>query len=247
MSKNNNKIIVLSILVVAAFVIYIAVRKNGSLQRSERSSPHVIGVAPKDFHGITPEGIGGDPELNRQKNRWSAPAKVEDLTISQVIALPHDALDMMSNEKRSRWNDNALDQAAKSEDRGVQVIGYLAQVREEGPEACNGKSDIYHDFHLWITESPYQNKNTGIVVEAIPFWKEQHSAWRFETFEKLAFEHTRVRVTGWILWDQEHGDEVGRSRGSCWEVHPITKFEVFSNGTWLELGQGIASNSPENF
>jgi hypothetical protein len=248
MSKNNKKIIVLGALIVLV-LLYIALRKSNSPQHTERSSPQVTGVAPKDFHGIPPEGIGGDPELNRQKNRWAAPAKIDEMTISQIISLPHDALDMMAKDKRSRWNHDASEQAAKSEDHGVQVTGYLAQVREEGPEACNGKSDIYLDFHLWITESPYQNKNTGIVVEAIPFWKEQFPAWKFDMFEKLAFEHAKVRVTGWILWDQEHGDEVGKSRGSCWEVHPITKFEVYSGGRWQELGSEIAvgGSKEENF
>jgi len=144
----------------------------------------------------------------------------------------------MDKEHRRRWSSGAEQQAAASEDRGVQVTGYIARVKEEGSEACNGKSDIYHDFHIWVTDSPGEDKSTGIIVEAIPFWKEQFPEWQFNTFDKLAYEHAKVRVSGWILWDQEHVDEVGKSRGSCWEVHPITKFEVFSNGEWKELQNG---------
>src|SRR5579872_5438760 len=182
MSKNKKLLIALLILSGIIF-IYISTRKNDRTTKEEKTSSAISGSTSKDFHGIPPEGIGGDPDLNKQKNRWVAPTHVEEMTISQIIALPHDALDMMEKEKRNRWSHDAIDQAAKSEAKGVQVIGYLSKVREEGPEACNGKSDTYHDFHLWITESPYDNKNTGIVVEAIPFWKEQFPAWKFETFE----------------------------------------------------------------
>jgi hypothetical protein len=145
----------------------------------------------------------------------------------------------MDKEHRRKWTSEAVQQAARSENHGVQVSGYVAKVKEEGPEACNGKSDIYHDFHIWLTEAPGQDKSTGIVVEAIPFWKEQFPAWQFNSFDKLAYEHVKVRVTGWILWDEEHGDEVGKSRGSLWEIHPFTKFEVFIHGKWQELEPGV--------
>jgi len=235
MSKNNRILIIICLLIIVA-LIYIAIPKGRHGKEVERSAPSYNGTAPKDFHGIPPEGIGGDPELNKEKNRWAAPSEFSQLSVSQIISLPHDALDMMGKEKRSRWSSSAIDQAAANENRGIQVIGYLAHAKESGPEACNGHSDIYHDFHFWITEYPGEDKNKGIVIEAIPFWKEQFPSWRLEAFEKLASENAKVRVSGWLLWDEEHGDEVGKSRGSLWEVHPFTKFEVFSHGKWIELG-----------
>ena len=161
------------------------------------------------------------------------------MTVSAIIALPHDELSAVGRKDRNNWTSAATAQAAANENRGVQVTGYLAATRESGSESCNGKSDVYHDFHLWITESPGVDKRNGIVVEAIPFWKEQFPAWQLKTFEKLVSEHAKVRVSGWILWDEEHGDEVGKSRGSLWEVHPITKFEVLSGDTWKELSAPV--------
>ena len=234
--KNKKILIIAVILAVIGIGIYFAVHKS-TTQKIE--SAHVVGLAPTDFHGIPPEGIGGDAELNKEKNRWTASAEFIPLSISQIISLPHDALDMMGKERRSRWSSSAVEQAEVNENRGVQVVGYLAHAKESGSEACNGKSEIYHDFHIWITEFPDENKNKGIIIEATPFWKEQFPAWQLSTFEKIALQHTKVRVSGWILWDEEHGDEVGRSRGSLWEVHPFTKFEVFLNGNWVELGTGV--------
>ena len=231
----KNRILIIGVVLIVIALIYFAIPKGRQEKETERSAPLYKGTAPSDFHGIPPEGIGGDPELNKEKNRWAMPAAVTQVSVSQIISFPHDALDMMGKEKRSKWTSSASDQASANENRAVEVIGYLAHVKESGPEACNGHSDIYHDFHLWITESPGEDKNKGIVIEAIPFWKEQFPAWLLLTFEKLASQNAKVRVSGWVLWDEEHGDEVGKSRGSLWEVHPFTKFEVFSGGKWVEL------------
>ena len=234
MSSSNKKFLLAAVLLVIVGIgIYFAFHKSN---RQHIEPAHTSGSAPNDFHGIPPEGIGGDPEHNREKNRWSASANFIPLSVSQIISLPHDALDMMGKEKRSRWSSSALDQAAVNENRGIEVVGYLAHAKESGSEACNGKSDIYHDFHIWITESPGEDKSKGIIVEATPFWKEQYPSWQLKIFEKLANQNAKVRVSGWILWDEEHGDEVGKSRGSLWEVHPFTKFEIYSGGKWVELG-----------
>lgn len=234
-SVKNKKLFAAAAIITAAALVYIAIPKGESPKQTASS---VIGIAPKDFHGIPPEGTGGDPDLNRQKNRWAAPAEAAEMSVSQVIALPHDELSLMGREMRSKWSTPAASQAAMNENRGIQVVGYLAHAKESGSETCNGKSDTYHDFHIWITESPEENKNQGIIVEATPFWKEQYPAWQLNAFEKLASRNEKVRVSGWILWDSEHADEVGKSRGSLWEVHPFTKFEYFSGGKWQELGSG---------
>jgi hypothetical protein len=37
------------------------------------------------------------------------------------------------------------------------------------------------------------------------------------------------------LLDPEHLDDVGKSRATIWEIHPILKIEVLRAGTWQEL------------
>jgi hypothetical protein len=37
------------------------------------------------------------------------------------------------------------------------------------------------------------------------------------------------------MLDQEHPDQVGRTRGTLWEIHPIMKIEVNRNGGWTTL------------
>ena len=194
-----------------------------------------VNTVPSDFHGIPPEGIGGDSSLNLKKNRWVAPQAYNDMTVADIIALPNDKLLAMGSENRYAWTSAAAAQAAAGEAKSVSVTGYIAGVKEEGPEACNGSSGIYDDFHIWITGSPGLDKSNGIIAEAIPYWKERFPAWQLAAFEKLASENAQVRVSGWILWDEDHPEELGKSRASLWEVHPLTKFEVFSGGSWQEL------------
>jgi hypothetical protein len=73
------------------------------------------------------------------------------------------------------------------------------------------------------------------VVEVTPRWQEVNPNWNLPTFRALAKIGAKVRITGWLLWDQDHGSEVGRSRATLWEIHPITKIEFVKNGRWTEL------------
>ena len=45
----------------------------------------------------------------------------------------------------------------------------------------------------------------------------------------------RVRISGWLMLDPEHPDQVGKTRGTIWEIHPIMQIEVNQNGQWTPL------------
>jgi hypothetical protein len=44
-----------------------------------------------------------------------------------------------------------------------------------------------------------------------------------------------VRFSGWLLFDPEHKNHLGRFRQTLWEIHPITKIEVSTDGEWVDL------------
>lgn len=199
----------------------------------KRTTPSVTSATT--FHDIPPEGSGGDPELNRHKNRWSEPASYTDMSVPEIIAFDHSALDDAGRKQRSNWSEAATTQAAKYEQMGVRVEGYLIAAKQSGAESCNGESETYRDDHLWLAASADDQKRDGLVVEVTPYWNERHPEWDLKTLTRLAREHTRIRVSGWILWDEEHADEVGKSRGSQWEIHPITRIEVTQGNGWQLL------------
>jgi hypothetical protein len=186
------------------------------------------------FNGIPPEGKGGDPLLNLQKNRTTIPEKLEPYSVGQILAIPSTKLEGTDDNTRKYWSDEAKQYAAKWESKGVIVEGYLVKARESGRESANGGSDKYQDYHLWIVQEKNEQRSSSVIAEVTPRIKATKPSWTIENFVKLSNKHTKVRVTGWLLWDEEHGDEVGKSRGSQWEIHPMTKFEIFEKGEWKE-------------
>ncbi|HEY6170680.1 MAG TPA: hypothetical protein VIX80_00340 [Candidatus Kapabacteria bacterium] len=206
--------------------------------KREKPKPPVFNGPTKDtslyFNGIPPEGKGGDPLLNLQKNRTTIPEKLETYSVHQILAIPSTKLEGTNDNTRKYWSDEAKQYAAKWESKGVVVEGYLVKARESGKESANGNSDKYRDYHLWIVQEKNEPRSSSIIAEVTPRIKATKPSWKIENFVKLSNKRTKVRVTGWLLWDEEHGDEVGKSRGSQWEVHPMTKFEIFEKGEWKE-------------
>lgn len=221
--------------VAAALAVAFLVACSRSSDKKEIVVAPVHDTSTTAFHGIPREGSGGDPGLNRQKNRWTEPAAYREATVAEIVAFSHDRLDDAGRKQRAHWSDAAAMQVVQYEQLGVRVEGILVAAKQSGVESCNGGNDLYRDDHLWLGTAPSDAKRDAIVVEVTPFWNERHPEWSVKTLVNLARRHARIRVSGWILWDQEHADEVGKSRGSQWEVHPITRIEVADGNAWHDL------------
>lgn len=189
------------------------------------------------FHGCPPEGDGGDPDLNRLKNRdLSPPANgVRDVTVSQLIEeLPVNAADM-GRKKRSAWTAEARSEVGDLERHGIRVQGVLIMAKVEGPEACNCHSATYVDHHLWLADDADTDRTEAMVVEISPRLLGDHPAWKDANLQQLVKDKTPVRITGWPMWDQEHPEQLGKTRGTLWEIHPIHQIEVMTGGQWHSL------------
>jgi hypothetical protein len=119
----------------------------------------------------------------------------------------------------------------------VSVEGFLALARLEGPEACNCKKrdQDARDMHVWLTAEPGEDRNEAVIVEVTPRIRAKHTAWTLETLLRLAREETPVRISGWLLLDQEHPEQLEQTRGTLWEVHPVMDIEVKKGGAWVKL------------
>jgi len=194
-----------------------------------------FGAAPETIGGVGIDGTGGDAELNREKNRFDPPKNFADLSVGNVMQIPDALLLEAGRKKREYWSRAERNYVSSEESLGVRITGYLIAVRESGPESCNGYSDTLRDYHIWIADNPDDYKANAVIVEMTPRWKSVHPEWKTRELDRLAERRTKVRVSGWLMWDEEHPDEVGKSRGSQWEVHPVTNFEVLSGGAWQPL------------
>jgi hypothetical protein len=178
------------------------------------------------------DGDGGDPALNELKNRADQPARPAAMEVAQILALKGAG----PRQPRAHWTAAQRQTIAATEGAGVVVSGYLLGAKEEGPEAanCHGEDRDDHDVHIWLAAAPNDPKSRAVVVEITP--RQHDRRWTLAALHRLARQHVQVRVTGWLMFDQEHGPDVGRSRGTLWEIHPITGIEELSDGDWRPVG-----------
>lgn len=190
---------------------------------------------PKEetFQGCPPGGDGGDQTLNIKKNRIDDGdnGQFTDVSLTNLLALtwPKD----VQRVARDNWSasDNAT--IAQSEGIAVRTVGYLLAYRHEGTESPNCHSVDYRDFHMWLAVNPTDSKADAMVVEVTPRVNAIRSGWTSSTFSSLVGQ--QVRISGWLLMDQEHPEQLGQTRATLWEIHPIMHIEVDQGGNWTSV------------
>src|SRR5207237_8514831 len=86
------------------------------------------------FNGCPPQGDGGDPILNENKNRIDN-GNYQPTAFNTILNLAWPK----ETERRAHdtWSAGAQAQVAQAEGLPVAVEGYLAEARQEGPETPN--------------------------------------------------------------------------------------------------------------
>ena len=191
----------------------------------------------KEFEDCPPEGDGGDPDLNKLKNRIDT-GRFTPVKFSVVEQLPFPA--SVGKKHRDKWTDSDTEAVAKFEGTPISVEGFLLMAKEEGPESCNchGADEMFHDFHIWLSDksNPASKKprpkaseidrSEAMVIEITPPIRNEHETWTLAAIKHIVQLQQRVRISGWLLLDQEHPEQIGKTRGTLWEIHPIVKIEV---------------------
>ena len=190
-----------------------------------------------NFQGCPSSGDGG---LNTRKNRTDS-APWYPVAIKNILALqwPQD----IEGRPRSGWSLEDVTAIRRYEGIPVQVEGWLAGAKQQGPESCNCHSVNDVDNHLWIVDAPNKDRSQSVVVEVTPRLRAIHPGWAFGRIRPLVDGKTKVRISGWLMLDQEHPDQVGKTRGSIWEIHPIIGFDVLRGNSWVTLDTGGASTN----
>lgn len=186
------------------------------------------------FHGCPAQGDGGDSALNLLKNRIDT-AAWQPAALPSLLALTWPA----GVEKTQRANWSSADTATVQQDEGRPVVteGYVLKVRHEGPESPNCHDQTQRDYHVWLAASPAQSRANAMVVELAPRVVALNPGWGSEAnLLRLAGHH--VRVSGWLMLDQEHPEQLHQTRGTLWEIHPVMKIEVDQSGSWSDLASG---------
>jgi hypothetical protein len=153
----------------------------------------------------------------------------------------------------------------------VSLEGYLVLAYAGPPESTNCGSMDFHDWHLELFEKPHDHAPkigdpTPIICEITPHV--QNAIFRDNTrmqalaafirapdltIEPTGHAARKIRVTGYLLWDDEHNGtaDVGATirsfgangyhnpwRSTAWEIHPVIKIEA------LDGAAPLATSSP---
>jgi hypothetical protein len=186
------------------------------------------------YRGCPAEGDGGDGAFNRLKNRVDSTTFVAT-TFAQLLALGWPRA--IEGRYRSEWGLVNRRRVGADEGRPLAVEGFFSWARQAGPEGvnCHRQSPDARDWHIWLVGTRAGARSRSIVVEATPPVRERHPRWSIETIRELGRQGKRVRVSGWLLMDAEHPDQLNRTRGSLWEIHPVIAIEIDDNGGWVRL------------
>ena len=194
-----------------------------------------------------PEGSSSpssDEELNKKRNRIDESGRYEPVALDAIGQLPWPP--ELANRRRRDWKTEDLTAIARYEGTPIMVQGYLVKMPSkrggegairQGPESCNcGRSELkYVDFILRIVAVPGGNQSDSIVAEMTPRIRKGHPQWTIDNLGYIARERLLIRVYGWLVLDQYQIAEVGHSRSTPWQIHPITQIQVRENGRWKTL------------
>ena len=205
-------------------------------------------VIPTDWSVCPAGGSGGIyGKAYIQKNRVTVPCGYESTNVDQILQLDHPP----GNVRSLPAADKRLTYLKAVEAKAVMVDGYMALVKDGGQEGVNCKPTTRVDVHMELVDTdsldPKTNRPTHIITEVTPWFKESITGWTKSGLAQYAsyvddyngpMQHppAHVRIYGWMFFDEAHAGNGSKTwRGTEWEVHPITKIEVWDNGAWKTI------------
>ncbi len=187
-----------------------------------------------EYNGCPPEGLGGDSELNLLQNR------VDD---GKYVPVSFDSLTTLTWPKSVEQVDmkdwSPTNRAFISQYEGVPIMveGYIVNIREDYPDPanCNRANGSNLDWRISFTQNPKDDRSQAIIAMVTPRVRFDHQ-WTIDLIHAVIMgDHIPVRMYGWLYFDPQHPDEVGVTRATLWEIHPVMQIEVSQNGRWLPL------------
>lgn len=206
----------------------------------------------------TPDAI----ERNTRKNRPAIDLPALEIpSFDHAAFLQHlSAFELLTKSRRRKdLSEAERSQLNSLEKQVVSLTGYLVLAYAGPPESANCASVDFHDWHLELFAKPQDHAprpgdSTPIICEITP--RTQNALFNagirlqkltgFFRRPDLQSEPTtqppqRVRITGLLLWDDEHNGaaDVGTTvdhiaangyhqpwRSTAWEIHPVLRIEL---------------------
>jgi hypothetical protein len=184
-----------------------------------------------------PTGDGSDTSTNRLKNRTDIPSSYHPVAFDAIGDLLYPAT---SAQSRLNWPAESLAVIRRYEGVALTVVGWLVALKPQtggSGEAtnCSMTRSSEVDWHVALVEAQGQGEAESVVVETTPRVRVSHPKWTPGRLGPWVDSADPVRISGWLMFDPQHRNHLGRFRKTLWEVHPITRIEVWSNGQWVDV------------
>jgi hypothetical protein len=180
-------------------------------------------------------GDAAGNQTNLRKNRTDIPSAYHDVTVAAIRDLPFPNVP----KSRENWTAEQSAEIAKSEGVAVRVVGYLVAIKPQGGSGestnCHWTKPAQTDWHIALVEHPGDGEADSVVVETTPRIRQNHGKWTVGRLDNWLDSDNPVRISGWLLFDPEHRNHLGKYRHTLWEIHPITKIEVMKEDQWISL------------
>ena len=155
------------------------------------------------------------------KRRTAIPPGYAQVALAWVAQLP-------TPEIRTEADLAAI---ADVEEHAVALTGYVTRIVPV-PARLPGRGATPWEFYLHLRAAApptceYYDDPRNVVAVVTPAFQPPQTGWDFDVLADLCRAHTRIRVSGWLLYDPFSRPQVGRSRVSPWSIHPVTQLEVW--------------------
>jgi hypothetical protein len=189
-------------------------------------------------------GNGSDPVQFTLKNRTDVPTMYNPVTWAAIDELdfPGKTDHKYAKPHRKDWKPNQLSVIEPFEGIPVQVIGYVVAIKPQNGGSGEGTNCNFNqvgdvDTHIALVGAFGSPEKESIVIEWTPRFLKAHPNWTKSKLLPLLNSNKPIRVSGWLMVDPDHANHLGRYRNTLWEIHPITKLEVFQNGKFIDMDQ----------
>lgn len=195
-------------------------------------------------------GVKGndDPETNERKNRVDVPTRYHAVRFEAIA----DSATMPWPKGKTRpvWDQTAKGRADRAsmvtpfEGAAITVTGFIRVIRPQAGNSestnCGAHGEANTDWHMALVGEFEAPESLAMVVEPTPRMKKLHGGkWtraKLAGYENPNDDADSVRISGFLMLDPEHMNHMHKYRQTLWEIHPVTRIEVFVKGTgWVEL------------
>jgi hypothetical protein len=186
------------------------------------------------------DGDKSDPETFVNKNRADTAEQdgipYHDVTWSAIALLKYP----VAKPLRKNWTVEQIAEIAPFEGAAVRTTGYLVAFKPqsggkgEGTN-CHLSASSDTDTHMALVGNVGDGEKTAVVIEYTPRFLKLHPKWKKSVLSPWLNSDDPVRISGWLMLDPDHRNHLNRFRSTLWEIHPITKIEVWKDNQWVDV------------